>query len=97
MHLEMKTLMLFSAISSVTESYRPEPFDFTILADYLTIVAGLFAIIGVVVTGVKYLTAPNNSPKIRDAKLHLREIVIYFGLYALLYAILRWVLMLCSN
>ena len=90
-------LKLFLIAGFAMDSHKLEPVDLTFIVDYITITMGVLAIVSVVVVGVQYLTAPNHSPKIRDSKRHLREIVIYFGIYALIYAILRWLLMLFSN
>lgn len=75
----------------------PDQDDFIFLADILTIIVGLFCIISIVIIGIQYLTAPAGSPKIRQSKRHFLEIIAGFVIYALIYALLHWLLLIFSN
>ena len=88
----MKTLTLFLDFASTTTLDSPGTSDVTFLADLLTIVVGALTIIGIIIVGIQYLTAPSGSPKIRQSKRHLLEIIIGFVIYASIYALLHYLL-----
>ena len=71
--------------------------DCILVADYLTIAVGILGVVSVVIVGYQYLTAPNHSPKIRDSKRHLGEIIFGLIIYAVIYAIFRWLFLIFSN
>ena len=54
-------------------------------------IAGL-AVVGIVVTGIQYLTSGGNEEKATKAKRRLFEIVIGLAAFALMYAVLSWLL-----
>ena len=60
--------------------------------DILTIGIAIIAVIGVVVSGITYLTAGDNENKTRVAKQRIYEIVIGLITYAAVYALLKWLL-----
>lgn len=93
----MKTLTLFLNSGYLINPNGPDQDDFILLADILTIVVGLFCIISIIIIGIQYLTVPVGSPKIRQSKRHLFEIIAGFSIYALIYALLHWLLLIFSN
>lgn len=50
------------------------------------------AIVGIVISGVQYLTAGGNEEQIKKSKRRIFEIVIGIAAYALLYGFLSWLL-----
>ena len=50
------------------------------------------AIIAITICGIQYLTASGNEEQLRKAKRRIFEIVIGLAIYALVYAILKFVL-----
>lgn len=60
--------------------------------DILSVGVGVLAFIGISVSGVQYLTAGGSEEKTRKAKRRIFEIVIGLALYAIIYAILKWLL-----
>ena len=89
--------MPFLILGYATDTNIASSFELTYVADILTIAAGILCITSVVVIGLQYLTAPSGSPKIRQSKRHLFEIVVGFTVYATIYALLRWILLIFSN
>ena len=63
-----------------------------LVADILSIVIGIAGVIGIVVVGIQYLTAGGNEEQTRKAKRRLFEIIIGIAVYALSYALLKWLL-----
>lgn len=90
----MKTLTLFLISGFIANPNAPDQDDFLFLADILTIMVGFFCIIGITVIGVQYLTAPQNSPKLRQSKRHLFEVIAGFVIYALIYALMHWLFLI---
>ena len=62
------------------------------VVDVLTIGIGILGVIGISIVGVQYLTAGGNEEQTRKAKRRMFEIVIGLIAYAVLYAILKFLL-----
>lgn len=60
--------------------------------DILSVGVGVLAFIGISVSGIQYLTAGGSEEKTRKAKRRMLEIVIGLALYAIIYAIRKWLL-----
>ena len=58
----------------------------------MTVGIGILAIIGITVAGVQYLTAGDKEEQVRKSKRRIVEIIIGIAVFALLYAILSWLL-----
>lgn len=58
----------------------------------LTVGVGILGVIGITLVGLQYLTAGGSEEKTRKAKTRMLEIVIGLVAYALIYAILKWLL-----
>lgn len=58
----------------------------------LSVLVGIAGIIGIVLVGIQYLTASGNEEQTRKAKRRLFEIVIGIIAYALMAALLNWLL-----
>lgn len=58
----------------------------------LTIGVGILGVIGITIVGLQYLTAGGSEEKTRQAKRRMFEIVIGLVAYALIYAVLKWLL-----
>jgi len=63
-----------------------------LVVDIMTIGIGILGVVGISVVGVQYLTAGGSEEKTRKAKRRLFEIVIGLVAYALIYAVLNWLL-----
>ena len=63
---------------------------FTLVMDIMSIGVGILGVIGIMVVGIQYLTAGGSEEKTRKAKRRMFEIVIGLVLYAVLYAVLKW-------
>ena len=63
-----------------------------LVVDILSVLVGIAGVIGIVYMGIQYLTAGGNEEKTRKAKRRLFEIVIGIVAYALVYALLKWLL-----
>ncbi len=53
---------------------------------------GAAAVIGVVVAGIMYMTARDNEAQVTKAKTRLFEVVVGLVAWALMYAVLNWLL-----
>ena len=53
---------------------------------------GIAAVIGVIVAGIQYMTAQGNEAQMAKAKRRILEVVIGIALYALMWAILQWLI-----
>ena len=60
--------------------------------DILSIGIGIFGVIGILIVGIQYLTAGGNEEKTRKAKRRMFEIVIGLVAYAVIYALLKFLL-----
>lgn len=52
----------------------------------------ILAVIGIVISGIQYLTASGNEEQLRKSKRRIFEIVIGLVAYVVIYALLRWLL-----
>lgn len=53
---------------------------------------GVAAVLGVIIAGVMYMTARDNEAQVARAKTRLYEVVIGLIAWALMYAVLRWLI-----
>lgn len=53
---------------------------------------GAAAVLGVVIAGILYMTARDNETQVATAKRRLYEIVIGLVAWAIMYAVLQWLL-----
>ncbi len=53
---------------------------------------GAAAVIGVVIEGIRYLTARDNEAQVAMAKRRLLEIVIGLALWAVMWSLLKWLI-----
>lgn len=63
-----------------------------LVVDILSVLIGIVGVIGIVIVGIQYLTAGGNEEQTRKAKRRLFEIVIGLVAYAVVYALLKWLL-----
>ena len=63
-----------------------------LVVDILTVGVGVLGVLGIVITGIQYLTSGGNEEQMRKAKRRLFEIVIGLIAYVLIYAVLTWLL-----
>ena len=64
----------------------------TAVVNIMTAGIAVLAVIGIVVSGIQYLTAGGNEEKLKKSKRRIFEIVIGLAAYVLIYAILQWLL-----
>lgn len=64
----------------------------TLVVDIMTIGVGILGVIGIVWTGIQYLTAAGDEAKVRKSKQRMLEIVIGLAVYVVIYALLKWLL-----
>lgn len=60
--------------------------------DILTMGVGILGVIGITWVGIQYLTAAGNEEQARKAKKRMSQIVVGLIVYALIYAIARWLM-----
>lgn len=63
-----------------------------LVVDILSIGIGILGVIGISVVGIQYLTARGSEEQVRKSKKRLLDISIGLAAYAVLYALLRWLL-----
>ena len=63
-----------------------------LVVEILSIGVGILAVVGISVSGIQYLTAGGSEEKTRKAKRRIFEIVIGLAAYAVMYALLQWLL-----
>ncbi len=63
-----------------------------LIVDIMTIGVGILGVVGISVVGIQYLTSGDSEEKTRKAKRRLFEIIIGLVAYALIYALLKWLL-----
>lgn len=56
----------------------------------MTIGIGILATIGILVSGIQYLTAKDNEAQVRKSKQRILEIIIGLAAYAIIASLLRW-------
>lgn len=64
----------------------------TVAMDVLTILIGAAAVIGIIISGIQYMTASGDPAAVTKAKRRLVEIVIGILAYGVLYVFLRWLI-----
>ena len=64
----------------------------SITVDIMTAGIAILAVIGIVISGVQYLTAGGNEEKLKKSKRRIFEIVIGLAAYVIVYALLKWLL-----
>lgn len=62
------------------------------ILDIVTVGVGILGVIAISVVGIQYLTAGSSEEKVRTAKRRLFEIIIGLVAYAVLFALLKWLL-----
>lgn len=63
-----------------------------LVVNIMTAGIGVLATIGIVVSGTQYLTAGGNEDQIKKSKRRIFEIIIGLVAYAVVYALLYWLL-----
>lgn len=63
-----------------------------LVLDIMSIGVGILGVVGILVAGIQYLTAKGNEDQTRKAKNRIFQIVIGLALYAVLFAVLEWLL-----
>lgn len=63
-----------------------------LVVDIMSIGVGILGVIGISITGIQYLTAGGNEEQVRKAKRRIFEIVIGIAVYAVIVALLNWLL-----
>lgn len=63
-----------------------------LVLDIFTYGVGTLGVIGIVISGIQYLTAADNEQKMAKAKKRIIEVVIGLAIYAVLYLALKWLL-----
>lgn len=63
-----------------------------LIVEILSIGVGILGVIGIAVSGIQYLTAGGNEERTRKAKRRLFEIVLGLAVYAVIFALLEWLL-----
>lgn len=58
----------------------------------MSIGVGILGVIGISITGVQYLTAGDSEEKVRKAKQRMFEIIIGLAAYAIIFALLQWLI-----
>lgn len=63
-----------------------------LVVDIMTIGIGILGVIGISVVGIQYLTAGGSEEKTRKAKRRMLEIIIGLAVYAVIFALLKFLL-----
>ena len=63
-----------------------------LIVDILSIGVGILGVVGISVVGIQYLTAGGSEEKTRKAKRRMFEIIIGLVCYAVMYALLKFIL-----
>lgn len=63
-----------------------------LVVNIMTIGVGILGVVGISITGVQYLTAGGSEEKATKAKRRMFEIIIGLAAYAVVFAILKWLL-----
>lgn len=63
-----------------------------LVVDIMTIGVGILGVVSISIVGIQYLTAGDSEEKVRTAKRRLFEIIIGLAAYAIIYALLKWLL-----
>jgi len=63
-----------------------------IVLNVLTIGVGVLGTLGIVISGIQYLTAGDNEQQVATAKKRIVEVVIGLAIYAVMYVVLQWLI-----
>lgn len=63
-----------------------------LVVDIMTIGIAILAILGIAIAGIQYLSAGGSEEKVRKSKTRISEIIIGLAIYAVIYALLKWLL-----
>ena len=63
-----------------------------IILNVLTTGVGVLGTLGIVISGIQYLTARDNPEQLTKAKSRLINIVIGLAIYAVMYGFLQWII-----
>ena len=63
-----------------------------VILQVLTWGVGIAGTLGIVITGIQYMTAKDNAAQMEKAKHRLIQIVIGLAVYAVMWAFLQWLL-----
>ena len=63
-----------------------------VILNVLTFGIGIAATIGMVLAGLQYLTARDNAVQVEKAKMRILQIVIGLVMYAMIWALLQWLI-----
>ncbi|MBQ2695597.1 hypothetical protein IJG04_03115 [Candidatus Saccharibacteria bacterium] len=63
-----------------------------LVVNIMVVGIGILGVIGIIIVGIQYMTAGGNEEKTRKAKRRMLEIVIGLAVFAVLYAILNWLI-----
>ena len=63
-----------------------------IVLNTLTFIVSAVGVLGIVITGIQYMTARDNDQQVAKAKMRLIQIVIGLVAYALLFGFLSWLI-----
>lgn len=64
----------------------------TLVVNILSVAIGALGVLGIVITGVQYVTAGGSEEKMKKAKKRLIEIIIGLVAYVIGYAVLSWLM-----
>ena len=63
-----------------------------LVVEILSIGIGILGVIGIMVVGIQYLTAKGNEEQAKKAKRRIFEIILGLAAYAVLFAVIQWLL-----
>lgn len=63
-----------------------------LVVDILSVAIGALGVLGIVITGVQYVTAGGSEEKVKKAKRRLIEIIIGLVAYVIGYAVFSWLI-----
>ena len=64
----------------------------SLVIDIMAVGVGVLGILGIVISGIQYITAGGNEQQTVKAKRRIFEVVIGLVVFALMWAVLRWLL-----
>ncbi len=63
-----------------------------IILNVLLVGIGVLGVLGIVISGIQYLTAADNEQKMATAKKRIVEVIIGLVIYAVMYVALQWLI-----
>ncbi len=63
-----------------------------IILNVLLVGIGILGVLGIVISGIQYLTAADNEQQMATAKKRIVEVVIGLAIYAVMYVALQWLI-----